>query len=84
MLKASLRASWAHEFHPERVNTASFEAAPGISFDQHGAPGITDAARLDGRLTVGIGKVEFQARAGSLIAPRSSGFDAEVGVRVRF
>jgi outer membrane autotransporter protein len=84
VLRPSLRASWVHDYDPTRSAQSSFLSAPGYTFDQHGAPGIGDGARLDGRIMLNTKTYDLQLRAGALVSSRYDGLDAEFGVKVRW
>ena len=51
MLRPFVRASWVHEFMPQRQIDASFVSIPGASFTVDGARPAGDAARVTGGAT---------------------------------
>ena len=84
VLRPSLRAAWVHDFDPTRSVQNSFLSAPGFTFDQHGAPGIRDGARVDGSILLNTKTYDLQFRAGTLLSSRYDGLDAQFGVKVRW
>jgi uncharacterized protein with beta-barrel porin domain len=47
VLTPYLRASWVHEFKPDRSITASFTSIPGTNFTAEGARAAAESARID-------------------------------------
>ena len=57
ILTPYVRAAWEHEFNPDRVIDAEFQAAPGYNFRVAGASAIEDSAQFNAGL-----KFDFSRR----------------------
>ncbi len=78
-----LRASWMHEFNPNRGITAAFNVAPGYQFTTVGVPAVSDALEVvaGGSFSVNANASLFSTFSGQF-SGSSQSYAASGGVRV--
>lgn len=83
MLAPYLRASWVHEFSPDRKLQATFLTLPGAAFTVAGPRAARDAARIEAgaRWTITPQALLFANLTGEF-SDRSRGYTANGGLRV--
>ena len=83
MLAPYLRASWVHEFSPDRKLQATFLTLPGAAFTVAGPRAARDAARIEAgaRWTITPQALLFANLTGEF-SDRSQGYTANGGLRV--
>lgn len=82
-LSPYLRASWVHEFSPNRSVQAAFLTLPGAAFTVAGPRAARDAARVEAgaRWTIGARALLFASLTGEF-SDRSQGYTANGGLRL--
>lgn len=83
ILSPYLRASWVHEFNPDRSIHASFISIPGAGFTVDGARAAADAARIETGATLAFqrGSTLF-VNVASEVSGRSRSFAGLAGARM--
>jgi outer membrane autotransporter protein len=77
-----LRASWVHEFEPDRTVVPSFIAAPGFNFTIEGARAASDGARVDAGFKVNLSRnFGLYANFNGEFSPRSEVYSGTGGFK---
>jgi outer membrane autotransporter protein len=82
-LEPFIRASWVHEFTPNRQVSASFVSVPTASFTVQGPAAPSDSARIDAGLTLGLNtKWSLYGNFTGEVSARSHGYAGTGGFRM--
>lgn len=82
VLTPTLRASWVHEFEPNRELSAAFVAVPAAGFTVGGARPARDAARVEAGAKLALrGNVGFFANLDAELSSRSTSYGVSGGIR---
>ena len=78
-----VRATWEHEFHPDRRLDAALLAVPGSDFTVSGASAAEDAARVNAGLKVAVANhVEISASFDGAFSGRSESYGGNGGLKI--